>query len=442
MSTYKYIHSAEVINEGRKEKVNILVEGNRIMKISKSSLSDFALGAEVIDAKGMLLLPGVIDPHVHFRQPGLEHKADMASESRAAVAGGVTTILEMPNTNPPTITKEALEQKIELAKENMLCNYGFFFGITNSNLQQAINLPKGLACGLKLFLGSSTGNMLVDDKAVLKDLFSKSPYVISAHCEDEKRVKALTEKYKVEYGENAKAEIHPLVRDAEACYLSTKYAIENTGENTRLNIAHITTEIELSLLTSGNIEDKNITAEVSPSHLWFCDEDYSRLGNKIKCNPSIKSKQDRDALRKALREDKIDLIATDHAPHLIEEKDKPYFSSPSGIPSIQHSLQIMLELVNQGEISIEKMVEKMSHNPAKLFGIKDRGFIREGYFADFVLVDLNQKTTVNKDNIFYKCKWSPLEGHTFNSRIISTFVNGEKVFLNGDIVSNNKGFKV
>lgn len=442
MSIFKYIHSASVVNEGRVENLNILIEGNRIIKISKSELSDFPLDTEVIDADRLTLLPGGIDVHVHFREPGLEEKADMKSESKAALAGGITSVFEMPNTKPLTITQKALEEKLEIASQNMLCNYGFFFGITNSNILEAINLPFGMACGLKLFLGSSTGNMLVDDKKVLTELFEQSPMVISAHCEDEKRVKELTQKYKEEYGEEAQTIIHPLVRDSQACYLSSKYAIENTGNKTRLNIAHITTEKELTLLSSSPIEEKNITAEVSPSHLWFCDEDYPRLGNKIKCNPAIKTKKDRDALRKALREDKIDLIATDHAPHLLEEKEKPYFSAPSGIPSIQHSMLIMLELVKQGELSIEKMVEKMSHNPAQLFSIKDRGFIKEGYFADLVLVDLNSKTLVDKESLFYKCKWSPLEGVEFSSRILTTIVNGEIKYADKKIISETPGYKV
>lgn len=442
MPRYIYIKKPTLINEGIIGEYNILIKENRIIKISKSELSDFPLDTKIIDGKGLYLIPGLIDVHVHFREPGLSYKGDMSTESRAAIAGGVTTVIEMPNTNPPTISRKALENKLELASNNMLCNYGFFYGITNSNLKEAIELPKGLASGLKLFLGSSTGNMLVDDNSIIKELFSKTTSVISAHCEDEERIRNLTAKYKEEYGENAEPSIHPKVRDAEACYISTKFAIENIGPNTRLNIAHISTKKELELLSSGPIENKNITAEVSPSHLWFSDEDYKRLGNKIKCNPSIKTKEDRDALRKALREDRIDIIATDHAPHLLEEKEKPYFSSPSGIPSIQHSLNIMLELVRQGEISLEKMVEKTSHNPAKLFGIKERGYIREGYFADMVLIDPNSKTIVDKESLFYKCGWSPLEGEVFESKIVHTIVNGEIKYSNNEILSENPGMKI
>ena len=436
MDTYKYIRSARIVEESGERIVNILIKGNRIMKILESELSDCPLDAEVIDAKGLLLLPGIIDTHVHFRQPGLEYKADMFTESRAAVAGGVTTVFDMPNNNPTTTTKEALKQKQEIAKENMLCNYMFYFGITNSNVKEALEIPKDEICGFKLFLGSSTGNMLVDNKNSLEELFENSPFVITAHCEDEARIRANMLKYKREYpNNNAPASIHPLVRDVEACYLSTKYAVDLANStNANLNIAHITTEKELTLLKSGKIETKNISAEVSPSHLWFSQEDFDILGNKIKCNPSIKSKEDRDALRKALREDKIDIIATDHAPHLLEEKEKPYFEAPSGMPSIQHSLQMILELVKEGELTLFQLQEKMCHNPAKRFGLKDRGYIKENYFADLVLVDLNQEETVTKESLLYKCKWSPLEGMVFHSKIISTFVNGERVYNKGKIL--------
>lgn len=436
MATYKYIRSARIIEESDERIVNILIKDNRIMKILESELSDCPLDMEVIDAKGLLLLPGIIDTHVHFRQPGLEYKADMFSESRAAVAGGVTTVFEMPNTNPTTTTKEALKQKQEIAKENMLCNYMFYFGITNFNVKEAIKIPKDEICGFKLFLGSSTGNMLVDNKNSLEELFENSPFVITAHCEDESRIKANTLKYKEVYPNNdAPSSIHPLVRDVEACYLSTKYAVDLANKTkANLNIAHITTEKELTLLQSGKIENKNISSEVTPSHLWFSQEDFDILGNKIKCNPSIKSKEDRAALRKGLREDKIDIIATDHAPHLLEEKEKPYFDSPSGMPSIQHSLQMILELVKEGELSLFQLQEKMCHNPAKRFGLKDRGYIKENYFADFVLIDLNQEETVTKETLLYKCKWSPLEGIVFHSKIISTYVNGERVYHKGNIL--------
>jgi len=427
---YKYFENALVVNEGKKEVLNILVKENRIEKISKSPLSDLPFNTNHIDCKGLILLPGVIDAHVHFREPGLIEKADMHSESMAAVAGGVTTVLEMPNTNPTTTSKDALEEKHRLAKENMVCNYGFFLGLTNNNFSEIANINPKDYCGLKLFLGSSTGNMLVDNQNILEEIFSKSKRIISAHCEDEKIIKENTAHYKALYeGKQTPANIHSLIRTSEACFKSTAFAIELAKKhNTKLHIAHISTKEELELLSAGKIENKNITAEVSPNHLWFSEEDFEKYGNLIKCNPSIKTIEDRNALRKALNEDKIDIIATDHAPHKVEEKQKHYFQAPSGIPSIQHSLLMMLELVNQGVLTIEKLVEKMSHNPAILFDIKDRGFIRENYFADFILIDSNQKTTISKENIYYKCKWSPLENHTFNNKLISTYINGKKVF--------------
>lgn len=429
MPNYKYIHLAQIVEGLNFKEVNLLIEDERIVRISEKEIPDLPSQTEIIEAKGLVLLPGVIDIHVHFRQPGLESKADMLSESKAAVAGGVTTVFDMPNTIPPTTNLTSLTEKIKLAKENMLCNYKFYLGITNNNLEEALSIDPNLICGYKIYLGSSTGDMLVDKTQAIEGLFERSKMIITAHCEDEKRIRENTQKYKDLYPNNdAPATIHPLVRDVEACYLSTKFAIGLTNKNTRLNIAHITTEKELSLLQKGKINTKNITAEVSPIHLWFEEKDFERLGNKIKCNPSIKSKADRDALRKALREDKIDFVATDHAPHLIEEKEKPYFQSPSGTPSIQFSLNIMLELVKQGELTLEQLQEKMCHNPALYFGLKDRGFIKEGYFADLVLIDLNSTTIVNKDNILSKCKWSAFEGETFHSKIVATFVNGEIVY--------------
>ena len=431
---FKYFENALVVNEGKKEVLNILVKNDRIEKISASPLSDLPFNTTYIDCKDLVLLPGVIDVHVHFREPGLTEKADMQSESMAAVAGGVTTVFDMPNTNPTTTSKQALEEKHQLAKERMLCNYGFFLGLTNNNFSEIANIDPKDYCGLKLFLGSSTGNMLVDNQEILEEIFSKTHTIISAHCEDEKIIKENTAHYKALYeGKQTPANLHSLIRTSEACFKSTAFAIELAKKhNAKLHIAHISTKEELELLSAGKIENKNITAEVSPNHLWFSEEDFEKYGNLIKCNPSIKTIEDRNALRKALNEDKIDIIATDHAPHKIEEKEKPYFQAPSGIPSIQHSLLMMLELVNQNVLTIEKLVEKMSHNPATLFNIKNRGFIRENYFADFVLIDSKQKTTILKENIYYKCKWSPLENYTFNNKLISTYINGEKVFENGD----------
>lgn len=431
MPNYKYIHLAQIVDNLSLKEVNILIEDEKIINISENEINNLPSQTEIIEAKGLVLFPGIIDIHVHFRQPGLIDKADMLSESKAAVAGGVTTVFDMPNTIPPTTNLQALTEKIKLAKEKMLCNYKFYLGITNNNLEEALSIDPNLICGYKIYLGSSTGDMLVDKVQAIEELFEKSKLVITAHCEDEKRIRANTAKYKELYPNNdAPASIHPLVRDAEACFLSSKFAIEKAKGKAKLNIAHITTEKELSLLQKGKIYSKNITAEVSPIHLWFEENDFERLGNKIKCNPSVKSKSDREALRRALREDKIDFIATDHAPHLIEEKEKPYFQAPSGIPSIQFSLNIMLELVKKGELSLSQLQEKMCHNPATYFQLEKRGYIKEGYFADLVLVDLNGKTQVNKETILSKCNWSPFEGETFNSKIVSTFVNGDIVYRN------------
>jgi dihydroorotase len=442
----KYFPSVTIINEGSTEVKNILVEGNRITKISNLSLDNLPFDTETINCENLILLPGVIDSHVHFRQPGLEYKADMASESAAAVAGGVTSVFDMPNNNPTTTTIQALKEKINLAKDKMFCNYGFFFGITNDNVDEALRLTDdNLACGLKVFLGSSTGNMLVDNVKTLERLFANTPLIISAHCEEESRIRENTSKYKELYKDKEPpAAIHPLIRDAEACYNSSSYAINlaRKYDTARLHIAHLTTEKETSLFSADILANKRITAEVSPSHLWFSEQDYATKGNLIKCNPAIKKTQDRSALRMALKENRIDIIATDHAPHLLKEKQKPYFDAPSGIPSVQHSLLMMLELVQQGEFSIEQVVEKMCHNPAKLFSIKDRGFIKEGFFADLVLVNPHKKTTVSADNILYKCGWSPLERTTFSNSIEQTFVNGNQVFAKGRLISDICGLHI
>ncbi len=437
---YKYFTNALVVNEGKEEYLNILVNGNRIEEIAKDPLSDLPFGTQVTDCTDLVLIPGLIDSHVHFRQPGLDYKADMYSESRAALAGGVTTVLEMPNTQPTTTTVEALREKHRLAAEFMRCNYGFFFGLTNENCKEAVSIPDEFCCGLKLFLGSSTGNMLVSDRKTIERLFASTDKVISAHCEDEEIIKANLAHFKSLYpdGKGATASLHPLIRTAEACYRSTAFAVELAHKHSaRLNVAHITTERELSLLDRGDVASKRITAEVSPTHLWFCDEDFAYYGNLIKCNPSIKTSKDRDALRKALSEDKIDLIATDHAPHTLAEKQKPYFDAPSGMPSIQHSLLVMLQLVRQNVLSLSKMVEKTSHNPAVLFSIKDRGFIKKGYFADFVLINPKEKTQISSESLLYKCGWSPLEGKTFDNKIVATYLNGEKVYENGIVSAKN-----
>lgn len=442
---YKYFADALVVNEGRRQHLNVLVCGNRIEAVSKEPLSDLPFGTETIDCRGLMMIPGVIDAHVHFRQPGLEYKADMRSESRAALAGGVTTVLEMPNTKPTTTTVEALEAKLRLAESEMWCNYGFFFGVTNENCGEAVSIPRDKTCGLKLFLGSSTGNMLVDDAETIERLFSSTDKVISAHCEDEKTIKANIAKFKAAYPDPtaATAELHPKIRTSEACFLSSSFAVGLARKHSaHLHLAHITTERELSLLDAGSVTSKRITAEVSPVHLWFSSEDFTRYGNLIKCNPSIKTAKDREALRRAVNEDRIDLIATDHAPHTLEEKQKPYFDAPSGIPSIQHSLLVMLQMAAQNVFTIEKIVEKMCHNPALLFQIEGRGFIKEGYFADFVLIDPTKKTTVLAKNLFSQCAWSPFEGQTFDNKIVATYLNGEKAFENGAFSSEKRAMRI
>jgi dihydroorotase len=394
----------------------------------------------VIDAEGSYLLPGVIDTHVHFRDPGLTHKADFATESAAAVVGGVTSVVDMPNTKPQTTTRQLLDDKKQMAAQKSVVNYGFMLGATNDNIDELLAIDKAEYAAIKLFLGSSTGNMLVNNDAVLDRLFAEASKLIVAHCEDEDTIVANTQRYKDMYGDDAPASVHAMIRDVEACYRSSKKAVELARKfNTRFHLAHLSTAKELELLSIGGVEAKNITAEVSPNHLWFSADDYATLGNKIRCNPSIKSAANRDALLQALKEGRIDMVATDHAPHLIEEKERPYFQSVSGMPSLQHSLLTMLELSKQGKISLETMVEKMSHNPATLFGIEGRGFIRQGYYADMVLVNPNETTLVDKPSLLYKCGWSPMEGYVFANKIVKTFVNGNLVYSDGIVNGTAKG---
>jgi len=383
--------------------------------------------------EGDLLLPGIIDDQVHFREPGLTHKGTIATESRAAIAGGITTFMEQPNTNPQTTTIKKLEDKFAIAAKDSFANYSFLFGGTNDNLEELKRLDKNACSGVKLFLGSSTGNMLVDDEKILEQIFRNTEMVISAHCEDEGTIRANLAKYKEKYGDNIPIEMHPIIRSAEACYLSSSKAIDlakKTGA--RLHVFHVSTGIETDLFTNKiPLEEKKITAEVCIHHLWFSDEDYAKKGTLIKWNPAVKTKNDREKLWEALLDDRFDIVATDHAPHTLEEKDNPYTKAPSGGPLVQHALLTMLQKEKEGVISLEKMVEKMCHNPAKLFDIDRRGFIREGYFADLVQVNRNSKNEVKKANIFYKCGWSPFEGITFDSEVKRTFVNGLLAYENG-----------
>lgn len=432
------INNAIVVNEGRIEKQNLVLRDEYIEDILSTDSTDGQYD-NIIDAEGLYLLPGVIDDQVHFREPGATHKADIHSESRAAVAGGVTSYMEMPNTNPSTTNAELLKQKFDIAAENSMANYSFFIGATEENADDIAKIDTTEVAGVKLFLGSSTGSLLVKDKNAIEEIMRISPTIIAAHCEDDGIISQNLQHMREIYGDDIPMEKHCEIRNAEACYKSSSEAAEiakRTGAH--LHIFHISTEKELSLLSSKPLEDKKITAEVCVHHLFFNSDDYKKLGARIKWNPSVKYESDRQALIQALKDGKIDVVATDHAPHTWEEKCAPYTKCPSGAPMVQHSLQVMIELAKQGNFGIEDVVKWMCHNPAKLYKIDRRGYIRKGYFADLVLVDMNAKYEVSKDNILYKCKWSPLEGYTLNSKIVSTFVNGKLAFNNGKIIEENK----
>lgn len=438
--TRTLIKDAILVNEGKSQKGSLIIEGDVIADILPPEAKPQGTFAEVIDAEGLYLLPGVIDDHVHFRDPGLTHKADMASESRAAAAGGVTSYLEMPNTKPQTTTLEALDDKFAEAARKSRVNYSFFFGATNDNGALLTQLPTERVCGIKLFMGSSTGNMLVDSEEALLKIFSEAPLIIMAHCEDSALIAANTAHYQSLYGDDPDVRYHPAIRSEEACYRSSALAVrlaQCTGA--RLHIAHVSTARELSLFSSAPLERKRITAEACISHLYFCDKDYERLGTRIKCNPAIKSEQDRDALRRALTDGRIDVIGTDHAPHLLSEKQGGCLKAASGMPMVQYSLVTMLELANQGVLSMEQVVEKMCHAPARLFNISRRGFLRKGYKADLVLVAPHEPWTVSSDNILSKCGWSPLEGHTFRWKVKRTFVNGTAVYANNRVNDDCRG---
>lgn len=427
------IKNAKIVNEGSIFSGDILIEGEYIKQID-DSISAKSADVLVFDAEGKYILPGAIDDQVHFREPGLTHKADIGSESKAAIAGGITSFIEMPNTNPQTTTTEKLEEKFEMAAKTSSANYSFMFGGTNDNLDEILKLDVNQVAGLKLFLGSSTGNMLVDDPKVLEKIFESTNMVISVHCEDESTIKKNFKKYHKEFGDDIPVKYHPIIRSEEACYLSSSKAIElakKTGA--RLHVFHLSTGKETNLFSNKiPLKDKKITCEVCIHHLWFSDEDYEKKGTFIKWNPAVKTKEDRAQLWEALLDDRIDVIATDHAPHTKDEKQNVYTNAPSGGPLVQHALPAMLEMYHKGKISLEKVVEKMCHNPAILFQVARRGYIREGYYADLVIVDLNNPWTVTKENILYKCGWSPFEGATFKSRITDTFLNGALAYKNGE----------
>jgi dihydroorotase, multifunctional complex type len=435
------IRNATIVNEGRSFKGDLLVKDEIISAISSPGEIEQPSDAKIINAEGLLLIPGVIDDQVHFREPGLTYKGDIFTESRAAAAGGITSFMDMPNTVPQTVTIETLNEKYKLGSEHSLVNYSFCIGATNDNLGEILKVDPAEVCGIKVFMGSSTGNMLVDNKEALRNLFKNAHLPINAHCEDEQIIRKNQEIYRLKYGEDVPVKMHPLIRSREACFSSSSFAISLAKEfNTRLHLFHLSTADEMRLLSNKVIlAEKRITAEVCVHHLWFDDSFYEELGSRIKWNPAIKTRFDRDALIDAVKSDLIDVIATDHAPHTIEEKSNTYFKSPSGAPLIQHSLVAMLELWHRNIFTLEKIIDKMCHSPAILFNIKGRGFLREGYKADLCLIDPDDPWRVSSDNILYKCGWSPFEGTTFRSKVVKTIVNGTIVFNDGIINEDYRG---
>jgi dihydroorotase len=438
------IKNAKIVNEGKIFNGSVWVKDGVIERIAKGATGTEDITNpefQIIDAGGKHLLPGVIDDQVHFRDPGLTHKADIYTESKAAVAGGVTSFMEMPNTIPNTLTQELLEEKYQLASGKSLANYSFYMGASNDNLAEIVKTDPKTVCGIKVFMGASTGNMLVDDPETLKGIFRDAPTLVAVHCEDEETIRANTKLFRDRYGEDIPIKFHPEIRNAEACYKSSSFAVELAQKfGTRLHVLHLSTAHEMGLFRNDiPLKDKKITAEVCVHHLWFSEEDYDRKGTFIKWNPAIKKRSDREGLWQALFDDRLDVIATDHAPHTINEKQNTYFKAPSGGPLVQHSLTAMIEFYHKGKISLEKIVEKMCHAPADCFNVDRRGYIREGYFADLVLVDLQKPRIVEKSNILYKCGWSPFEGDVFNSSVTHTFVNGNLVYNHGDFDESKRG---
>lgn len=435
------IKNATLVNDGKIYASDVLIENQRIKKIATEISID---SGQIIEAKGLYLLPGIIDDQVHFREPGLTHKGNIYTESKAAIAGGITSFMEMPNTIPQALTQGLLEKKYQIASQKSIANYSFFMGASNNNLLEVLKTnPKNVGA-IKIFMGSSTGNMLVDNKHVLEQIFSKSPMLIAVHCEDEKIIQKNITRAKRQYGEEVPISEHPNIRDAEACFKSSSMAVKLAKKhNTRLHVFHISTQKEIQLFDNKlPLKEKKITAEVCIHHLYFNENSYKEKGSLIKWNPAVKKESDRKALFQALIDDKLDVIATDHAPHTLKEKSLSYFKAPSGGPLVQHALPVMLEFCKNGKISIEKIVEKMCHNPAICFKIENRGFIREGYFADLVLVDLNSPWEVNKKNLLYKCGWSPFEGKIFNAKITHTLVNGHVAYKYGAFDETKKGMRL
>ncbi len=432
------ITNARLVNEGEIREADLLVEGERIAKIA--ARIEAPPGIEVLDAAGRFLLPGMIDDQVHFREPGLTHKGDIATESAAAVAGGITSFMEMPNVKPPTITQEALEAKYALAAGRASANYGFYLGATNDNIEDIRRLAPGSACGIKVFMGASTGNLLVDDLDALELIFRDAPVIVVTHCEDSPMIWAAEEAARARYGEDVPMAEHPRIRSAEACLKSSTLAVELARRNdARLHVLHLTTAREMTLFSPAPRSEKRITAEVCVHHLWFDESDYAELGTLIKCNPAIKTRRDRDALRQALADGRIDIVATDHAPHTAEEKASTYFGAPAGLPLVQHALVSMLEHVHDGRYGLEFVVDRTSHAAADIFGVEERGYLREGWYADLALIDKDDPWTVTTDNILYKCGWSPFEGVTFRSRVAATIVNGRIIWRDGQLVGPPAG---
>lgn len=435
------IRNATIVNEGKTFRGDLLIKDDSISAIGAPGQVKSPEGSQIIDATGLFLMPGVIDDHVHFREPGLTHKADILSESRAAAAGGITSFMEMPNTIPQALTHEVLEDKYRLASEKSLINYSFYIGASNNNLEEILKINPEDVCGIKLFMGASTGNMLVNDDNALQELFRKATMLIAAHCEDESEIRKNSGIFRQRYGEDVPVKTHPLIRSREACFLSSSHAVALASEHdARLHILHLSTADEMKLFNNElPLKEKRITAEVCVHHLWYDDSYYDELGTMIKWNPAIKTRYDRDSLTDAVNNDLIDVIATDHAPHTKEEKANSYFKAPSGGPLVQHSLVTMLELWHRKIFSTEKIIEKMCHNPALLFNISKRGFIREGYKADLCLVNPNDPWKVSQENILYKCGWSPFEGTTFQSKVVMTFVNGVVVYNKGVFNEDYRG---
>ena len=425
------ILNAQIVNEGSIIESDVLIADGRISNIGRNLSTSNA--DVLIDAKGKYLMPGLIDDQVHFREPGLTHKATIRTESRAAVAGGITSFMEMPNTIPQALTQELLEDKYEIGRRDSLANYSFFMGVSNDNIEEVLKTDRQRVCGLKIFMGSSTGNMLVDDETVLENIFSSTDMLIATHCEDEETVRSNTQKYIEMYGEDIPMKCHPLIRSEEACYISSSHAVSLAKKHgTRLHILHISTEKETHLFRNDiPLKEKRITSEACIHHLWFDDSRYEDKGSLIKWNPAVKTSKDREGIFKAVLDDRIDVIATDHAPHTLEEKNNTYLKAPSGGPLVQHSLVTMMEFYHKGMISLERIVEKMCHNPAIMFDIEGRGFVREGYYADLVLVEPNKKWTVSRENILAKCGWSPFEGQEFNSMVTHTIVSGHLAYAEG-----------